>query len=513
MLDIPASFSICTAQECRDLDAYTIDNFGISGFTLMEIAGAKSAQHILKEIPYRARALVLCGKGNNAGDALVIARHLFRNGISSIIVFLMGTENLSPSTQRNFELLNQFNEIYQREKESSSIHFIDSWDKDLIDQQSFDFIIDGMLGTGISSEIRGDFRKAIEWANQSGLPIYAMDIPTGLHTDSGEELGIAIHACKTFTFGMLKTGFYFNEGPKVSGDVVYVDLGFPHLRQNSSKNYLIDESWINIQETPQHTVRHKYEAGVLYIIAGSEGLTGAAMLAAKSAWAEGLGAVIMIMPRGLTEIFETNLIQQVKHPVGQRDDYWFKPEHVTDIKNFIGMRKGTILLGPGLGRHQETITFVHNLLDHQPGNIVIDADGLWCLAQLNEWPDHSLADWILTPHPGELKTLTGKEVDNPYIRMTIAREFSLKEGITTISKGMPSIVSNSFGQCFITNYDTTIFARSGFGDVLAGKTAAKRALDYSTSLSSIMALIDGKKKYDNFVSTNPIHKIEPLNLI
>jgi len=511
MMDIPEKYKLCTADECRNLDQFTIDEFGVPSYTLMEIAGSKTAEHLLDEVPYRSEALIFCGKGNNAGDALVVARHLHRNGISSVIIFISGTENLSEDAQKNFDLLKKLSEALS--KNDPELIFIENWDSFSGSADQYDFIIDGMLGTGLNSEVRGKYVKAIKWINTSGLPVYAIDIPTGLNADSGEIMGYSVKAGKTYTYGALKTGFYFNDGPENAGNIVLCDLGFPKSISRGMHNYLIDQDWIDIQDKPQHTPRHKYEAGVLFVIAGSEGLTGAAMLAARSAWAEGLGAVIMIVPKGILPVFENNMLQQVKQPVGARDDMWFKEEHVEEVRNILKSKKGTILLGPGLGRNEETINFVKQLLSSDPGNMVIDADGLWCLSQLDEIPKHETSKWILTPHPGELGMLTGSNKTDSYDRLKMSREYSKQNEVTLVSKGMPAIVSEPGGQCYITNYDTTVFARAGFGDILSGKVAAYVTLGYYPAHSAVSALLNGKVKYDQLLQNNHYRHPEPADLI
>ena len=511
MLDIPERYKLCSVDECRDLDDYTINDFGVPGYTLMEIAGSKTAALMLDEINYGSSGLFFCGKGNNAGDALVVARHLHRNGISSTIVFISGTENLSDDAETNYQLLKK---LKQHSKSGTpEITFLEGWKSFLEQEVSIDFIVDGMLGTGLNSDVRGDYAKAIEWTNKQEQSVYAIDVPTGLHADSGVELGTAIKAKHTYTYGALKTGFYFNDGPALTGEVTLCDLGFPIYQSRDINNFLISTNWLDQQEKPIFHSRHKYDGGVLYIIAGSEGLTGAAMLAARSAWAEGLGAVFMIIPRGILPVFENNLLHQIKQPVGNHDDLWFKEEHVDDVLEILKNKKGKILLGPGLGRHESTVKFVDQLLAHDPGPMVIDADGLWCMSQLSAFPKHQ-NDWILTPHPGELQSLTDSgDSFKPYERLHLSKIFAIKNNLNIVSKGMPSIVSTPDGHSFVTNYDTTIFARAGFGDVLSGKIAAYFTLHYQPELSCITALIMGKNKFNYALHQKHHTYPEPADLI
>ncbi len=512
MSSIPNNFRVCTAEENRAMDAYTIHKFGIPSFTLMEIAGAKTASAILPHLKPESRGLVLCGKGNNAGDALVVTRHLHRMGFRFDLVFVSGIDELSGDTTKNLDYIRKLIDS-DPNPDDPSISIIEGWQPDHIDREHYTFIIDGLLGTGLSSALRGMYTTAVDWANDSGLPVYSIDVPTGLHADTGEVLGNCIHAKQTCTYGALKTGFYIGKGPDYSGEIVFCDLGFPKEASPKSERFIIDESWLNQQREPVRHPRHKYEAGVVYLIAGSEGLTGAVQLAAQSAWRMGVGAVTVIIPHGLLPVFETTLVHQVKETVGSRDDYHFRSSHIKQILEMIDHRPGSVLLGPGLGRHSETVSFVHKLVGQLSTDLVIDADGLWCLSQ-DDFPKiKSDAPWILTPHPGELSQLTGKSAaaDN-FERMQIAENLAQEHGITVVSKGMPTYVAEAEHHTLMTAYDTTIFSRTGYGDILAGKIVAGLALGLKPKISCAKALLDGKRKYDHALNINN-YPPEPLDLV
>ncbi len=492
MLNAPVSHYLFNAAQSRDIDEQTINEIGIEGFTLMEIAGYSASQEILNTYPELSHGIYLCGKGNNAGDALVISRYLIQHDINASIVFLNGIDGLSPDTHKNFELLKKFDP-------ENKISIYDSWD-DFSVQTSFDFIVDGMLGTGLDSNLRGDYQKAVQWANQQSRPVFSIDIPTGLHADTGEIMGKVIEADHTFTFGGRKQGFYLQDGPQHTGQVTYCELPFPNELKASCDTFLLDESWV-----PEHQSSlgvHKYDTGVLYIIAGSEGLTGAAVMAAKSAWAEGLGAVILVCPRGLLPVYEHNLPSIIKKPVGEQSDTYFSKEHLPDVSQIVGEKKGAVLIGPGLGRQDETVRFVIDYLSQNDRKTVIDADALWALAQSKEWKEFENKHWILTPHPGELVKLLEQDIKKDYKRLDLVRNFSAEHNVTTLSKGMPGMIATKNGDSYLTNYDTRYFARAGSGDVLAGKISAYLSLDYSPEYSCVQALLNGKKKLQTYLDSN-----------
>ncbi|WP_372636596.1 NAD(P)H-hydrate dehydratase [Fodinibius sp.] len=485
------SHCLLTAQQSRDIDRKTIKEMGIDGFTLMEIAGSSAAKAILSGRAGLSHGLYLCGKGNNAGDALVVGRYLMQHNIAATLVFLSGTGDLSADAEKNLELLRRFDSRNQ-------LTIFESWE-DFDQTGTWDFIIDGMLGTGLDSELRGDYLKGVHWANKQSAPVLSMDIPTGLHADTGEAMGACIRAEQTFAFGGRKQGHYLEEGPAKTGEITYCELPFPNHYKASCNTFLLDESWV--ERPPAQPGRHKYASGVLYIIAGSEGLTGAAILAAQSAWAEGLGAVIIVCPRGLLSVYEHNLPSIIKKPVGDATDDHFKPKHLSRTLEIIGEKEGAVLLGPGLGRHEETASFVSRFLSRNSRNTVIDADALWALARSRQWNKPDNTQWILTPHPGELSRFADHPITNDYQRLHFVQEVSSDHQITILSKGMPGIIGTSSGMCYVTNYNTQYFARAGNGDVLAGKVGAYLAFDRTPDASCAEGLLQGKEKLDRYLET------------
>ena len=506
-LTAPPSFYISTSKESQDIDALTISDFGIESFTLMEVAGYSAVRDLLARLKPASHGLFFCGKGNNAGDALVVARYLVQHGFSITLVFISGDGDLSEDTHKNYVLLQRVNEA---DSATGNLAFITSW-QDFDPHTDADFIVDGMLGTGLDSDVRGDYNNAIAWSNESSLPVYAMDIPTGLHGDSGKVMGNSITADLTYSFGTLKQGLYLNDGPGKAGEIIYCELPFPNHLKEICSAYLLDESYV--QAEPGSAPRHKYEAGVLYVIAGSEGLTGAAMLAAQSAWAEGIGAVILVCPHGNLPIYEKALPQIIKKPIGKRNDYFFKSDHTEEVLNVLGEKKGKVLVGPGLGRDSSTVTFIRNLLERYEGDVLLDADGLWCLSRQDNWQKSDASTWILTPHPGELSNLLGRAIEDDFDRLQSVRKLSSEKNTFILSKGFPVILGTPAGEAYLTSYNTHKFSRAGFGDVLAGKIGAYWSQNNSPDKSSALALLKGKHILENLLETDSSRIVEPKDFI
>lgn len=504
---ISPEFFLATAAQSRNIDANTISEFGIEGFILMEIAGYSTAMHLLKKYSAGDHGIFLCGKGNNAGDALVVARYLTQHGIKATLVFISGSNDLSDDTQKNLHLLES---MAEKDTETAKLWDTTSWD-DFDVHTKADFVIDGMLGTGLSSDLRGDFTKAVSWANESGLSIFAIDIPTGLHADSGHIMGDAIKADTTLTYGIQKQGFYLNKGYEHTGNIIFCELPFPNHLKNNCNTFLIHEEWAS--ENKGDLPKHKYDGGVLYVIAGSKGLTGAAIMAAKSAWAEGLGAVILITPQGLLMPYEKNLPQIIKKTVGNDGDVYFKESHLDETLKITREKKGNVLIGPGLGREEGTLAFVQDFLSTFQGKVIIDADALYSLSKLDDIQKPDNSEWILTPHPGELKSLLNLNHTNDPDRLQAVRDYAHSKEVTLVSKGYPVIVGTKEGNDYLTSYDTRQFSRAGFGDVLAGKISAYWSLNNSALQSSVLGLLNGKLKIEQLKTQNSTKIPEPKELI
>lgn len=499
-MNIPHQYQLFTSAQSQELDTRTISDFGIDGFTLMEIAGSRASDVILEYIEPNAHGLIVCGTGNNAGDALVVARNLAELGYPISVLFVKGTSRLSPDCQKNYELLKETGQ---------PLTFYSSVQE--LPQGTFDFVVDGLLGTGLNAEVRSPYKEVVAWINTHSPLTFAMDIPTGLSADTGEILGTAVHADVTITFGVLKLGFFLNSGYDITGNIVLCNLPFP-AKFKTSTRYLIQKEWLHDCAPTVPVRRHKYDGGVVYIIAGSEGLTGAGIMAAKSAWATGVGAVVLITPLGLLPIYEKQLPEIIKKPIGLSDETHFSPNHLPSVRSVLHEKPGVLLIGPGLGRHKESIDFVRGLLSEFEGKAVIDADALFALdgAFISNKP--KAAEWILTPHPGELKALLSEPISSDIDRLQKVQEFSVATFTTILSKGLPSCISSTRGDIFMTSYDTRIFSRAGFGDILAGKVAGYWLLKQSAELAGSFALLDGKTKADRVLSTRE-KPLEPIDII
>lgn len=495
----PDTFSfLYSSEQTRHLDHETISGFGYPGFTLMELAARGAADGISNRVGSHKAGLYLCGKGNNAGDALAVARWLNQNQNHSChIHFLFGDENLTKDTALNLHLLKELSST------GEAIQFTSGSAIDFSLNDSYHYVVDGILGTGVVGTLREPLPMIIQQINRMSIPIFAMDLPTGLHPDSGLTNTSAIRASVTFTFGTNKTGFYLNNASNYTGEIEWIPLPFPrHLYRRERARLLtpgVDE--------PNDIVRsdslHKYDQGVVHILAGSTGMTGAAIMASMSAWKSGAGAVLLYSPKKLTPVYETTLPQIIKVETGEAEDTCLVESHYEVIAETIKKKPGCLLAGPGLGQNPSTLRLLKRLIDEHEGPVLLDADGIAVFSSLESKYNKPNRDIILTPHPGEAATLLGTRFSNDYDRLLKAEKFASSNNVTLISKGNPTIITSPDSAPYITGYNTTPFTRAGFGDILAGQTATFLAISNNPVQAACLALLSGYKKYQHHTTDRP----------
>lgn len=485
-----------TADQTRKLDDRTVREFGIDGFTLMEMAAAGTAKYISELHGEGSVGLYICGKGNNAGDAIAVARYLANQSHHSIyLLFLFGENSLSDDSQKNLQLLLKC-------KDGGADVVQMNIDDDKLPTE-INYIVDGLFGTGFNGDLKSPVSDWVNKVNGVKVPVYAMDLPTGLNPDTGRTHGTAIRATVTFTFGTNKIGFYLNQADHFTGRVEQIHLPFPNHLYEEETARLINGQFSLTHPLIQRNAKHKYDGGVVHIVAGAEGLTGAAILAAKSAWKQGAGAVFLYSPQSLLPVYDLNLATIIKIPLGDDSDFFFKESHCEKILNNVKAKPGTLLIGPGIGKHSETGKLVRCLLNEHEGYSVIDADGLSFFEDFCTLKKSKRSRWILTPHIGEAKSYLGGDFSNDSERLDWARTFADKYDSTLLLKGDPLFVTMPNSPPYITGYKTVMFNRAGFGDVLAGSIATRLSITNNPELSVISALLHGYQTFKNLTSNQP----------
>ncbi|HEY7217009.1 MAG TPA: NAD(P)H-hydrate dehydratase [Candidatus Binatia bacterium] len=460
---------IVTAEQMREMDRLTIHKYGVPSLMLMERAGEAIAQAILKGFPRHAKkgVLIVAGKGNNGGDGLVVARLLKKKSIPCEVVLLARKEELSVDAAHNLRAYRKLN---------GKVSEIAAGTLDLLTERlsKNGLIVDAILGTGMKNEVRGLFADAITQMNAAGLPIVAVDIPSGLDSEKGTPLGVAVQAEMTVALGFPKLGEVIYPGLNFVGELVVADIGIKDeaVAQVAPKTELLDRESIRWLVPRREPDTHKGTYGHLLVVAGSRGKTGAAVLACRAAMRTGAGLVTLAAPRSLNNIFATSLVEVMTDPLCDNVAEQMEPLSDEDWRRLLE-RKDALLFGPGIGVHEAARNSLRWLLRNLEIPWVIDADGLNNLALEIDRLRHAKTPPMLTPHPGEMARLIGKNTAAVNAdRVEIARSFALKNRCHLVLKGARTVIATAAGKVFINPTGNPGMASGGMGDVLAGMLGA-----------------------------------------
>jgi hydroxyethylthiazole kinase-like uncharacterized protein yjeF len=479
---------VVTPQQMREIDARAIRKYKVPGLTLMENAAralAEKAQEILAtSAPGEDRSVcIICGPGNNGGDGLAAARLLKEQGCE-VQVFLLGSlPQLKGDARTNAQKLKAVQITVNEIKNGQGLALL----KKTMGRSSL--IIDAIFGTGFQGTANKLAGQVIEAINASGLPVLSADLPSGVNGETGQVPGPAIKAAATVTMGLLKTGLLFYPGKSLSGEITVADIGFP--------SKAIDEQKANISTIDAGTARallpdrppdaHKGSCGTVLVLAGSVGMTGAAGLASLSALRAGAGLVYLGIPESLNDIMEAKLTEVITKPLPETRTRTLSLHALDRIKALMA-KADSIVIGPGLSTHPETVALVSAVIKNIKVPAVLDADALTALSNNAELPA-APARFVLTPHYGEMSRLTGKpvsEIKGDPIRE--ATQISAKHKQTVVLKGAPTVVAEPGGRIWINTTGNSGMATAGSGDVLAGLIAGLLAQGLSPEKAAVLGV-------------------------
>ncbi len=460
---------VVTAEQMRELDRLTIEKYGVPSLALMERAGTGIAQAILECFGRAAKkgVLIIAGKGNNGGDGFVVARLLKKKRIPCEVALLARKDEVSPDSAHNLR-------AYLRLK--GKVVEVTGDGLDLLSQRinGKGLLVDAILGTGMKNDVRGFYADAITLMNASGLPVVAVDIPSGLDADKGTPLGISIQAEMTVALGFAKVGEVIYPGSKYVGDLVVAEIGIDPkaVQEVAPKTEIMRQEEIRWLVPIREPDTHKGTYGHLLVIAGSRGKTGAAILASRAAMRTGAGLVTLAAPRSLNNIFASTLVEVMTEVLAENAAEEMEPLGDGEWRRMIE-RKNALLFGPGIGVNDAARNNLRWLLRNLEVPWVIDADGLNNLAFDLDRLRSAKSPPVLTPHPGEMARLIGKDTATVNgDRIGVARAFATEYRCYVVLKGARSIIATADGKVFINPTGNPGMASGGMGDVLAGMLAA-----------------------------------------
>lgn len=455
----------------RLLDAYTIDNEQVTSIDLMERAAIALADAITGRWEDKAtRFTLFAGPGNNGGDALALACLLMQRGYTRVTTYLFHTSgSLSPDCQTNMERLAKVPEV--------DLHVVTTQfvppplTEDCI-------VIDGLFGSGLNKPLNGGFAAVVKYINASMATVVAIDIPSGLMGEDNTynvQSGV-IRAHLTLSLQLPKLAFFFAENQAFVGEWQLLDIGLSKdaIGEMDTDYYLLEKEEMPYLIKPRPKFAHKGNFGSALLIAGSQGMAGASVLAARACLRSGAGLLTVHVP------FCNNFIVQTSVPEAKTEldvsDTCFTAPADTDDYQAVGV-------GPGLGRTAETESALLEQIDLCQAPMVVDADALNILGENRSYIGRLPKGSILTPHPGELERLVGK-CRNSCERLMKARELAKTADVYILLKGAYSVIISPSGKCWFNITGNPGMATGGSGDVLTGVLLALLAQGYEAGIAA-----------------------------
>lgn len=480
---------VVTAKEMQEIDRKTIRKIGVPGKVLMERAGAAVAAKV-RELFERKKTIVIAGGGNNGGDGLVAAKEMFNAGWNVKVLLVTKEDRMSPDCLFQLKIARRMGVPLEFR---TSITMKDVHGA---------VVVDAMLGTGLNKDMEGPMAKVITFLNNSGLPVISVDIPSGISSDSGKVMGVAVNAAFTVTFGLPKRGHFLHPGADHTGRLFVENIGFPdELLTSQDLNVELPEKEILAHLIPERPgYSHKGDYGHVLVVAGSRGKTGAAFMTGRACLRAGAGLVTMGVPESLMDVFQGRVTEEMTLPLPDRGDGTLSAKAGDTILRFSSEKADVICIGPGIGVSDDTRKMMAGIVSSSRTPMVIDADGINALSEASvggqgatEIFKKAQAPIILTPHPGEMARLLKSresETNSPFAkggqgaiiynlrkvveedRINIAMNFAKETGTCLILKGAPTVIAGPQGKAFINPTGNPGMATAGTGDVLTGMVAS-----------------------------------------
>jgi len=474
---------IANSKQMKNIDRRAIKAFGIPGPVLMENAAAAvmaEMERSFEGFP-DLRVGILCGKGNNGGDGLALARRLIIRGVPVRIALLAPVNAVKGEAKLNLTILQKMDGEILQNAGRKAIADVVAW---------ADILVDALLGVGLSFPLKGTYAFAVELINASGKPVVAVDMPTGINADTGEIMGSALRADLTVTMSLLKQGLLLQSGAEYAGKITVADIGIPAqaIEKEHIALSLLDAGSLWGLVDPRNPHAHKGDFGHVMVIAGSPGKAGAAIMAAQGALRAGAGLVSIATPNSLVPVIQSSLAEAMCISSAESMEGTLGINATEELLK-ASASMSACALGPGLSTHYETVQAVRDIISRIKVPCVIDADGLNALVGFLELLKRLKAPVVMTPHPGEMGRLLGittAEVQKD--RVGIASAFAKRYKVTLVLKGAGTVVAAPDGRVYINSTGNPGMATAGTGDVLAGMIASFLAQGHTAAQAACLGV-------------------------
>jgi hydroxyethylthiazole kinase-like uncharacterized protein yjeF len=462
------------AETMRGVDRWAIEERGVAGLDLMERAGAGVAGAV-EDLAADGPVTVVCGKGNNGGDGLVVARLLRQAGHHVAVVCASPPQEYTGDARANLERLPGPAPLrldgtrWPSEDDPAEVAAAEEVVDVFVRGAA---IVDALLGTGFEGEPRGAVAEAIDAINRAGAPVVSVDVPSGVEASTGVVAGSAVHAAITVTFHAAKPGLWIFPGKAHAGSVRVIDIGIPRGAPAAGPVGLMTAAVLD--ELPGRDASWtKFKSGQVLLVGGSRGLTGAPAMAARASMRAGAGYVTACVPASVQAVLAgSGTPELMTRGLPDDGEGSLSPDGAEQVLAASG-RVGALALGPGLGRAEGAATLARRIAAEADVPMVIDADGLNAHAgRLGDLAGRGAAT-VLTPHAGELGRLLGLEsAEIERERLRHVRAAAALSGAVVVLKGDDSLIADPSGHVAVSPGATPALATAGTGDVLTGVIAA-----------------------------------------
>ena len=461
---------VLNTQQMREADRRTIDEIGIPAIVLMENAGrqAVAAMEAAFEDLATSHVGVLCGRGNNGGDGFVVARTLVQRGVETSVFLLGGVADVRGDARVNLEVLGRIGLTVVE------ITNAQEWELHFSEISQCDLLVDAILGTGFHGQLSGLLETVVADVNGLGVPVVAIDLPTGVSADTPDVEGEAIEASMTVTLAAPKIPLVLPPADSHSGDLVIADIGIPlPLLDDVDGPYieLLTRERMRELVPARAADSHKGDFGRVLVVAGSLGRSGAAHLAAIGALRSGAGLVTIATPKSCLPIVAAMapeyMTEGLEETTSGTVDY-------AALDRLLEFKADVIAVGPGLGQAPGTAAFVQGLVERAGVPLVLDADALNAFSgDPDRLTGRDGVDVVITPHPGEMARLLNLSVEAlQHDRLRHATEFAARHRVHVVLKGHRTIIAGPDNRAFINLTGNPGMATGGTGDLLTGMIAA-----------------------------------------
>ncbi len=462
---------LLNGAQSRELDRISPEKYGIPSYSLMTRAGEAVADALVERFPGAATdVLVVAGMGNNGGDGFVAARRLIQDGFGVRAILLGRAAGLKGDAARAYA---EFRSSGGKAIEASGESSVEA-----AMSKRPSAVIDAIFGTGLNADVKDVPRRAIEIVNFFGMPAVAVDIASGVNSDTGAVMGAAIRASLTVTFGFAKFGHVSYPGAGQCGELKIVDIGFAPraIEEIAPRGRFIERADVRHLIRVRPVNSHKGMYGHPLVIAGGRGKSGAVLLASRAALRMGAGLVTAAVPESIQPIVASGQAELMTEPIADRDGQ-FDGAHAPDVLKMIIDGMNTLIVGPGIGVSDDTKRLVEWLISdasERDRPMLLDADGLNALAAIGcEALRRARGPVVLTPHPGEAARLLGV---TPAIinddRVSAARNLAERTGAFVLIKGARSVIASPDGDIYINSTGNPGMGTPGIGDALSGIVGA-----------------------------------------